>query len=89
MARHNASFSCDYVCSICGNVINCCNKVFNNSKKYSKESMYCSDCGKETEFIKLGDRYIVKSDLECYDYCDLDDIEKEVLDLLNMNSETK
>ena len=83
MARHNvSSFSCDYVCSQCGNVVNSFNKMWNNSKKYSLNSMYCSNCGCDTDFIKLGDRYLVQSDLESYDYDDLDDIEKEVLDLL-------
>lgn len=83
MARHNvASFSCDYICSVCGNVVNSFNKMWNNSKKYSVSSMYCSNCGCDTDFYKLGDRYYVQSDLESYDYDDLDDIEKEVLDLL-------
>ena len=83
MARHNvSSFSCDYVCSECGNVLNSFNKMCNNSKKFSMDSMYCPDCSKDTFFIKLGDRYLVQSDLESYDYDDLDDIEKEVLDLL-------
>lgn len=84
MAKHNvATFSCDYVCSLCGSVSNCFNKELSNSKKYSIVSMYCSDCQKDTDFIKLGDRYLVKSDLESYDYDDLSDIEKLVFDLLN------
>ena len=84
MARHNVStFSCDYVCSLCGSVINCFNKELSNSKKYSIVSMYCSNCQSDTDFIKLGDRYLVKSDLESYDYDDLSDIEKLVFDLLN------
>ena len=83
MARHNiSSFSNDYVCSSCGNVVNSFSKMWNSSKKFSRESMFCSNCGRDSEFIKLGDKNLVQSDLESYDYDDLDDVEKEVLDLL-------
>lgn len=85
MARHNiSSFSCDYICSECGNITVSFNKVWSNSKKYSVESMYCDRCKQDTDFIKLGDRYLVKSYLESYDYDDLDDVEQFVLNLFNM-----
>lgn len=83
MAKKNvATFQSDYICTECGCITNSISKMWHNEKKFSINNMYCSECQKETNFIKLGNRDYTLADLESYDINDLNDFEQFILRLI-------
>ena len=77
-----ATFQCDYICTECGSIANSVSKMWHNEKKFSVNSMYCSECQKETDFIKLDNKDYTQADLESYDFNDLNDFEQFILRLI-------
>ena len=79
--------SCDYICKYCGNV----NKSFDFAgalvPKFGEKMIYCNNCQCETINYKLGDKDIVKAELESYPV--LEGIYYEIWDLLNANEYIK
>ena len=88
MARSYGSISlCDYLCKSCGNVNKSFDVVGSLSPKFSEKIVYCSNCQCDTINYKLGDKDIVKAELDSYS--ELEGIYYEIWDLLNVNKYVK
>lgn len=81
------NFSCDYICSYCGDVTVCFDIGVARDRKYSSKLMYCPVCMVDTEHLRLGDKDIVKAQLESK--CMLEGLDYEIYDLLCLNEVRK
>ena len=58
------SLPVDYICRYCGDVCISFDKGSRFDKKYTFKDLYCPICMTETEHIRIGDKSIVKAQLE-------------------------
>lgn len=83
-----SSVSADYICKICGDVcLSFDKKGFAFEKKYTIKQIYCPICMTETDHMRLGDKDVVKAQLESKKI--LEGIDYEVYNLLTSNDKRK
>ncbi len=73
----------DYVCYICGDIFKTIDHGTGREKKYTIKQMYCPICMTETDHIRLGDKDIVRFELESKNI--LEGMDYEVYNLLTKN----
>ena len=79
--------SSDYICVFCGDVCVSFDKGPGREHKYSIKSIYCPICMTTTDHIRLGQKDIIKCQLESKDV--LDGIDFEIYNLLCANDARK
>ncbi len=74
---------CDYICSFCGDIMRLYAQNDGKEKKYTIRQLYCPVCMVETDHILLGDKDLVRCELEFKDV--LEGMDYEVYNLLTIN----
>lgn len=81
------NFSCDYICSSCGDVIISFDVDGAKERKYSSKLMYCPVCVTETDHLRLGDKDVIKAQLESRS--ELRGMDNKIYNLLCLNEVRK
>ena len=77
----------DYICAYCGNVCVAFDNGSGREKKYTVKDVYCPICLTDTKHIRLGDKCVVKAELESMDV--LEGMDYVVYSLLTTNYSRK
>ncbi len=77
------SVASDYICIYCGDVCVSFDKGAGLEKKYSIKQIYCPVCMTETDHIRLGDKDVIRAQLEYMDI--LEGIDFDIYNLLTTN----